>query len=129
MSEPMTEEALAEIDSLANHVLLKSMSLGPLASLVCGNIPRLIAEIRRLRNREICVPTKEVALEAQLSSLDGKLLVAIVERDNFRKMLDDSHALSELQIRIIAGLREQLHLKPEEPIPMCKDPMEDLNPR
>jgi hypothetical protein len=55
-----------------------------------------------------------------------EMQMAMIERDNLRKMLDDAHALAEIQIRIITGLREELRLKPDEPMPMCRDPLADV---
>lgn len=109
MSEPLTEDALTEIAAFANSHRASMGSSTPLSRLACDNVPRLIEEIRRLRN---VVVTLREALATRSTDreqyLDGQVLSLTVERDNLRKMLEDSNAREEIQVRALIELREQL---------------------
>jgi hypothetical protein len=49
VNEPISEEALAELEGRAQKLRRTSMvAPGPLAKMACDEVPRLIAEVRRL---------------------------------------------------------------------------------
>jgi hypothetical protein len=83
---PLTEEGLREIEQVLDHVRRASI-IGPrpLIGLICDNVPRLVADVRRLfeirKDRDRC--------EAQFFS-------ATVEIDNLRKMLADANSREDM---------------------------------
>jgi hypothetical protein len=108
--ESLTDQALEEIEALANEARRMSLNVpGALARLACDNVPRLIIEIRRFHKREERIAQNAAVILQENRRLQSEFEIMTIERDNLRKMLDDAHALAELQLRALMGARDRIH--------------------
>lgn len=125
--KPGKKFVVAQVEWFEQHVAI--------AEFICHareDVPRLVAEIRRLRGPFTCSHPAEFAGGAcaachaivldKIEELSGQLFGANVEIDNVRKMLADSNGREEQLISLLDELRKTFPTTEEPPHPMCADP-------
>jgi len=113
VTEPISEEALVEIESVARRAQrTPTNGDGTFARIAVDNVPRLVEEIRRLRKcqQEDWCPGVPVACQKHVDQLGMDVFSANVELDNLRKQLADEKAKALLYDKTLHRTLGSLHV-------------------